>query len=80
MKRCGLTRLEDDVLREMHRTMQRVLRVARDHRARPENLPSSYLLPHRYGDRRCPRRSGAIERIRVSGRSAYYCPSCQPEP
>jgi formamidopyrimidine-DNA glycosylase len=70
-------RLDRKTLRSIYRTMRRVLRVAIRHNACAASLPRSYLLPHRDGDARCPRCGGKLETVKVSGRTAHFCPNCQ---
>jgi len=38
----------------------------------------SFLLPRRHEGGRCPRRGARLRHITVSGRSAWFCPDCQP--
>lgn len=71
-------------LRTLYKSMRTVLDVAIDRGAGSEELvrrlPSSYLLPHREEGAKCPRCGGKIETVKASGRTAYYCPRCQPAP
>lgn len=39
--------------------------------------PDDWLLAHRGEGGRCPRCGGRLGTLKVSGRTAYYCPSCQ---
>lgn len=64
-------------LHRLYRQMQRVLAMAVDRQADPARLPSSWLLPHREEGASCPRCGDKIQRTKVSGRSAYWCPHCQ---
>jgi formamidopyrimidine-DNA glycosylase len=48
----------------------------RDGRGEKGTMQNEFLVHTREGEP-CPRRDGAIIRIVVSGRSTYYCPSCQ---
>lgn len=74
----GMTgRLDETDLAGLHRAVRHVLRLAIERRADPEQVPGSWLLPHRSPDESCPRCSGHIERATIGGRSAYYCPRCQ---
>jgi formamidopyrimidine-DNA glycosylase len=57
-----------------------VLRISIDADADPARLPGDFLLPHREPGAVCPRCGGAIERLKACGRTAYFCPSCQPPP
>jgi formamidopyrimidine-DNA glycosylase len=76
------TRLKDlgeDDLRRVHDMLHRVVDAAVNVQADPERMPSNWLTPNREPGGRCPRPGcgGEIERVTVSGRSAYYCPACQ---
>jgi len=45
-----------------------------------DRLPASFLIAHREKHGRCPRCGGEIASAKFSGRTAYFCPRCQPEP
>jgi len=45
-----------------------------------ERLPRGFLIRERKKGGRCPRCDGAVAAIKFSGRTAYYCPRCQPAP
>lgn len=66
--------------KKLWRTMRRVLDTAIDKDARPERMPSSFLLPHRTPGEECPRCGGPVKKVRVASRSAYVCEHCQPFP
>lgn len=63
----------------LHRVMRRVLRTAARHDARLDRLPDGYLLPIR-DQGECPRCGGRITKESVSGRTTYFCTTCQPRP
>ena len=69
--------LDRDHLRHIYRSMKHVLRTAIERQADPDQMPKSWIIPHRRGDRVCPKCGGDIKDIRVSGRTAYYCPEDQ---
>ncbi len=69
--------LDDATLRRLHRQIGRVLRMAADRGADPERLPRTWLLPHRDDGVPCPRGNGEVRKLRIGGRSAFYCPGCQ---
>jgi formamidopyrimidine-DNA glycosylase len=48
----------------------------RDGRGAKGTMQDEFLVHTREGER-CPRCGATISRIVVSGRSTYYCPSCQ---
>lgn len=70
--------LAEDDLDHLFHTLKRVLQTAiDDYRADPAQFPASWLTPHRTEGEACPNCHGQIEQVKVSGRSAYYCPACQ---
>lgn len=75
--RASLSALDAAARRSLARRIRHVLVTAIERRADPDRLPRSWLLPRRRAGATCPRCGGTIERTRVGGRSAYYCPRCQ---
>jgi formamidopyrimidine-DNA glycosylase len=75
--RTKVNQLDGETLEELFHTMKEVLQKAIDRQADADQFPDDYITPHRYDDGECPRCGGEIERVKVSGRSAYYCPDCQ---
>lgn len=62
---------------ELFANMKSVLELAINNEGKRNELPEDYLTPHRKEGADCPKCSGKIEMIKVSGRSTYFCPSCQ---
>jgi formamidopyrimidine-DNA glycosylase len=48
----------------------------RDSRGEPGSMQEEFLVHTREGED-CPRADGVIQRIVVTGRSTYFCPTCQ---
>jgi len=69
--------LDDEQLGLVFKTMQRIFAQVIETGIEPQNMPDSLLTHHRGRDMKCPSCQGAIEKIKVAGRSAYFCPSCQ---
>ena len=59
--------------------IQKVLRTSLACNADFEKLPESYLLPHRRPGGACPWDGALLERIKIAGRTSYYCPLHQKE-
>lgn len=78
--RTKVSDMDEETLDELFQTMNDVLSTAIDHQAKPDQLPEDYIIPHRHKDGHCPRCGASVERVRVSGRTAYYCPNRQEEP
>jgi formamidopyrimidine-DNA glycosylase len=77
--RTDIRRLDGTTLEEMHKQTLRVLERAIERRANPDELPEPFLLSHRNEGEPCPRGNGEIRKTTAAGRTAYYCPACQPE-
>ncbi|MFI2810419.1 MULTISPECIES: Fpg/Nei family DNA glycosylase [Microbulbifer] len=74
----SLDDLDESNRKRVFRAMRTVLKQAIDCDAEPAALPQSYLLPHRHQDGQCPRCGRDLETQAVGGRTAWYCPGCQP--
>jgi formamidopyrimidine-DNA glycosylase len=70
--------LDEKELKRLYQAISSVLAVAVTHGGDPARLPDSWILPHRRAGERCPSCTGKIQRLSLCGRSAYFCPSCQP--
>ena len=68
-------------LARLYRALRKVLKTAVARGGGSEEfagaVPKSFLIPHRERGARCPRCGGAIETLKLSGRTAYFCPACQ---
>ncbi|MFZ0489226.1 MAG: zinc finger domain-containing protein, partial [Salegentibacter sp.] len=65
--------------KEIHKQMGKVLKMAIKEEGQRSEFPEDYLTPHRKEGEDCPKCTGKIEMIKVSGRSTYFCPKCQKE-
>jgi formamidopyrimidine-DNA glycosylase len=75
--RTKVNNLDERQLRTLYDCMMEVLNTAIDHQAKPETFPKFYLIPLREEGQDCPGCSGKVKKIKVSGRSCYFCPDCQ---
>lgn len=64
-------------IKRLYGELKKVLQKAIEARADPNRFPDSFIIPHRRTDRVCPKCSGDIEKAKIGGRTAYYCPRCQ---
>lgn len=69
--------LDDNEVRRLHRQLRRVLLTAADRDADPQRFPRGWLVRHRHEGDPCPRCGTPVQKARMAGRSAYYCPGCQ---
>lgn len=69
--------LNTETLKKLFNAIKSVLQTAVKFRAKPEEFPDSYLLHYRHSDGKCPECDGQIKHFKISGRTAYYCPTCQ---
>lgn len=76
--KAAVSSLDRDTLKEIHRQIRRVLTASVRARAQPEEMPKSFLTRRRGAkNAACPRCGAALETVKVSGRTAYFCPKCQ---
>lgn len=70
-------KLNDQAKKKVFDKMKYVLKKAIECKADPEKIPASWLLNHRAESEQCPKCGKKIKKIKISGRSAYYCKNCQ---
>jgi formamidopyrimidine-DNA glycosylase len=75
--RTHVDRLDEEEVDELFDTMREVLQTAIERQADPEAFPDDYLIPHREEGEPCPRCGEELATVKVSGRTAYYCPNRQ---
>ncbi|MBZ9730413.1 formamidopyrimidine-DNA glycosylase [Salegentibacter sp. JZCK2] len=63
----------------IYKEIEKVLEVVKEAREEGNKLPKTYITTVREKEADCPRNNGKIEQIKVSGRTTYFCPSCQEE-
>jgi formamidopyrimidine-DNA glycosylase len=68
---------KDGDLSDLHRTIVKVLETAIEAGADPDELPDDYLIPLRGKNAVCPLDGTVIEKIKLNGRSTYFCPGHQ---
>lgn len=77
-------RLTGEAKKSLFNRIKEMLQTAIDAGAGAERLvdrlPKTFFIPHREKGARCPRCGAEIQTVKFSGRTAYYCPRCQPEP
>ncbi|MCV2868435.1 hypothetical protein OEW28_07315 [Defluviimonas sp. WL0002] len=69
--------LDDGQLERLHGQMRMVLETAINRIATGKDLPDDWLTPHRGKDGKCPDCGEPLERKRISGRTAWFCPRSQ---
>ncbi len=62
---------------ELYKLMGRVLKTAIKKQADVSQMPDDFLLPKRKEGEKCPNGKGKVKKIKISGRTGYYCPNCQ---
>ena len=69
--------LDRETLGRIFDCLKDVLGTLVEIRLERDKLPRNYLLPVREEGAKCPYCQGDVKNIKVSGRSAYFCPGCQ---
>jgi formamidopyrimidine-DNA glycosylase len=75
-----LDSLREDQLLKIFTAMKKVLNIAIRFEADPSLFPDACLLPRRVSGGLCPRCRSELKFRKISGRTAFFCPQCQPEP
>ncbi len=75
-----IARLNDTALTKLFRATHYVLERAITARADTNQIPKSWLLPHRGKGGKCPRCGKRLESATIGGRTAWFCPHCQKRP
>jgi formamidopyrimidine-DNA glycosylase len=65
--------LDEDSIHALHRAMRKVLEQAIRAHVDAERFPPSFLLSERVVGGKCPRCGRKLQRIKVGGRTTYYC-------
>jgi formamidopyrimidine-DNA glycosylase len=68
--------LTNEEVSRIARATRKVLREAITTAGEPE-FPADFLMSLREAKGRCHRCGGLIERLKIAGRTAHYCPHCQ---
>ncbi len=72
-------KLSEKEKEKLFEEMNEVLNTAIKKEGERSEFPKDYLSRSRKEGADCPKCSGKIEMIKVSGRSTYFCPDCQKE-
>jgi formamidopyrimidine-DNA glycosylase len=77
--RMPVSDLDKKALQKLRQAINKVLHTAIDAKVDPQKMPSNFLLPHREEGGHCPNCDGPLETVKTGGRTAWYCPQCQPK-
>ena len=77
--KTSVNKLNKDQIETIFNVMKSVLKTAIDRNIEHQNLPDSFIIPHRVKNGRCPNSDKKLKTIKISGRTSYYCPECQKE-
>jgi len=72
-----IARLNDKALTKISQATHYVLRKAIAAKADTNQMPQSWLLPHRGKGGKCPRCGSTLKSATIGGRTAWFCPHCQ---
>jgi formamidopyrimidine-DNA glycosylase len=69
--------LSDKALARLFRATRYILQKAIGAKADVEQMPKSWLLPHRGKSGKCPRCGRELKSATIGGRTAWFCAHCQ---
>jgi formamidopyrimidine-DNA glycosylase len=75
-----VSRLNDKLLTKLFRAARYILERAIAAKADANQVPKSWLLPHRGKGGKCPRCGRKLTSAKIGGRTAWFCPHCQRPP
>lgn len=64
-------------LKNLYTQMRKVLKEAVEVNAEVDRLKDSFIIPHRHGDKKCPRCGENLGSKKIGDRTSYFCPCCQ---
>lgn len=70
-------KLTEKEQKDLFKQIEKVLKTAIKVGGKRSEFPSDYLIKSRKDGADCPNCKGKVMQIKVSGRSTYFCPSCQ---
>lgn len=74
-----VNKLNSAQIRKIFNVMKNVLETSVDKRIEGGELPDSFIIPHRKKNGKCPNSNTKLKTVKISSRTAYYCPDCQKE-
>ncbi|HYY35907.1 MAG TPA: DNA-formamidopyrimidine glycosylase family protein [Candidatus Binatia bacterium] len=72
-----ISRLGDKGLAKLFRATRYILERAIEAKADVNQMPKSWLLPHRGKSGKCPRCGRKLRSAKIGGRTAWFCAHCQ---
>ncbi len=72
-----ISRLDDEALTKLFRATRYILEKAIAAKADANQMPKSWLLPHRGKGGKCPRCGRRLKSATIGGRTAWFCAYCQ---
>ncbi|MFW9828115.1 MAG: Fpg/Nei family DNA glycosylase [Candidatus Thorarchaeota archaeon] len=77
--RTKLDSLDENKIKELYTNIKEVMQFGIEKEGDLSVYPNSFLIPHRKKAEHCPVCDRELERIELSGRHSFFCPSCQKE-
>jgi formamidopyrimidine-DNA glycosylase len=75
-----MSRLGDKALTKLFQGTHYILQKAIAAKADVNQMPKSWLLPHRRKHGKCPRCGSVLKSLPIGGRTAWFCSHCQKRP
>jgi formamidopyrimidine-DNA glycosylase len=77
--KTNINTLSEEKVKELYSNIIDVLEFGIEKKGDLSTYPNDFLIPHRNKEEKCPVCNSEITRFEISGRHAFYCPSCQKE-
>ncbi len=69
-----MNHLNEDELQTLYHHMMKIFEIAIDAKVNPNDFPDSFIIPQRSQDGTCPKDGESLQKIKVNGRTTYFCP------
>ena len=75
--KSNINSLSEGKIKELYTNIKDVLEFGIKKKGDLGSYPNDFLIPHRKKEEKCPTCNTDITRFEISGRHAFFCPSCQ---
>ena len=61
-------------IKDIYKNIKEILLIAIKAKAKWDNFPDKFMIPHRKKKGVCPQGNAELKTIKINGRTTYFCP------